>query len=68
MMKSGFKNIIYGKDRIMSLYYFANQFDPPEPPDECEHGVPEGNFGYTDCSECEAKEDAWINDKLMENK
>ena len=52
----------------MSLYYFANQFDPPEPPDECEHGVPEGNYGYTDCSECEAKEDAWINDKLMEDK
>ena len=62
----------------MSLYYFIineyvriesiNQFDPPEPPDECEHGVPEGNFGYTDCSECIAEEDAHIDELLMENK
>ena len=44
------------------------KLDPPEPPDECEHGVPEGNYGYTDCSECIAEEDAHIDELLMENK
>ena len=44
------------------------KLDPPEPPDECEHGVPEGNFGYTDCSECIAKEDSHIDTLIKERK
>ena len=40
----------------MSINYFINQFDLPEPPSVCEHGITEGDFGYTDCKKCQPDE------------
>ena len=48
-------NPLEGQDN-MSLNYFINQFDLPEPPSVCEHGITEGDFGYTDCKECQPDE------------